>query len=280
MRFRASFINFLNTVPLGWGFLRGSYRQSFEILFDVPSECARHLSSGEADVGLIPVIEYQRIDGLRVLPRISISAKREAKSVLFVCRKPLLEIRRVAVDTSSRTSAALLQIVLQSFYRRSDVVFEPHRPDPSAMLEDHDAALIIGNPALRVPSRPLHVVDLAQEWNRFTGLPFVFAVWAVRSGVDLGPDAALFYQSRDEGLQQLERIAELYSQRLSLPRAEILTYLSEYLDYGLDGENLRGLTTFFEMARDLGLIDTVRPLDFYPLGATHTRTQDASQIRP
>ncbi len=267
MKFRVSFINFLNSVPLGWGFLQGSYRDTFQLLFDVPSECARHLESGQADVGLIPVIEYQRIGGLRVLPEISISSKREVRSVLFVCSKPLLEVRRVAVDTSSRTSAALLEIILRTFYRRDEIVFEPHRPEPAEMLEKYDAALIIGNPALRVPNRPLHVVDLAAEWNRFTGLPFVFAVWAVRAGVELGEAASVFYASRREGLEQLDGIARSYSERLGLPREEVEVYLREHLDYGLDGENLRGLETFFQLAGELGLIEAPRPLRFYPVPA-------------
>lgn len=277
--FRVSFINFLNSVPLGWGFLHGSSRHVFRLLFDVPSECARHLAEGGADVGLIPAVEYQRIAGLRVLPDIAIASKREVRSVLFVCRKPIPAIRRVAVDTSSRTSVALLKIVLRRFYRREEIVFEPHRPDPEAMLECYDAALIIGNPALRIPDRPLHVVDLAQEWNRFTGLPFVFAVWAVRQGVDLGDQATVFYRSRAEGLSRLDRIAEIYSQRLGLSADDIRIYLGEQLDYRLDAENRRGLETFFHLSHQLGLVEGVRPLEFYPYQPAGDRTEDARQIR-
>lgn len=264
-KLKVSFIEYLNSVPLGWGFLKGPYQDAFDILFDVPSQCARHLSTGKADVGLIPAIEYQRIPGLSVLPDISIASKREAKSVLFVSKKPLTEVPSVAVDSSSRTSVALLKILLQKFYGRHSVRYHQESPDPERMLELHDAALIIGNPALKVRRDSLHVYDLANEWNRFTGLPFVFAVWAVRSGADLGEQAQIFYRSREQGLKEIDSIASLYSKKLGVEAGEIREYILENLNYSLDQDNLRGLQTFFDTAAELGLIASSRSLQFYPV---------------
>ncbi|MFQ5739104.1 MAG: menaquinone biosynthetic enzyme MqnA/MqnD family protein [Acidobacteriota bacterium] len=264
MKFRLSFINFLNSVPLGWSFLNGHHRDVFELSFDVPSECARRLANGRADVGLIPVIEYQNIEGLRVLPDISISSKREVKSVLFVSNVALSEVRRIAVDTSSRTSVALLKILFQVFYRRDSVSFEPLPPQPDMMLQSHDAALIIGNPALKMSLGSREVYDLAGEWYRFTGLPFVFAFWAARPGVDLGQQAALFYQSKREGLGAIQRIGQLYSQKLGLAPADIEAYILRNLDYSLDEANLRGLRTFYRLAAEIGLIPAAKGLQFYP----------------
>ncbi len=265
MKNRISFINFLNSVPLGWNFLRGEYSADFEILFDVPSECASHLAEGQADVGLIPVIEYQRIPGLRILPGISISAKREVRSVLFVSRVPLERVETVGLDTSSRTSAALLKILLKLFYGRDSIRYEEHPPRPAEMLRRFDAALLIGNPALHLPRKGLHTYDLAREWRRFTGLPFVFAFWAVRKDVDLQDRVAHFYESRRDGLREMETIAEEYSRRLGLSADEIRTYLREHLDYSLDEENLKGLETFFELARQEDLIEYIDPIRFYPV---------------
>ena len=265
MKLKVSFIEFLNSVPLGWGFLHGPYQDAFELVFDVPSQCARRLSRGEVDIGLIPAIEYQNIPDLRVIPDIAIASKREVKSVLFVSKVPLRQIKSIALDTSSRTSVVLLKILLQHYYGRDLIRYCDERPDPQSMLREHDAALIIGNPALTVSDHSLHVYDLAREWNRFTGLPFVFAFWAVRPGVDLGEQAKFFTLSRDQGLKQVESIAKMYSRKLGVPVAEIKDYIRT-LNYSLDESNQRGLNTFFELAAQLGLISQPRPLLFYETG--------------
>jgi chorismate dehydratase len=264
MKLKVSFIDYLNSVPLGWGFLQGPDQDAFDLLFDVPSECARHLSTGEADIGLIPVIEYQRTPDLLVLPDIAIASKREVKSVLFVSKVPLTEVRNVAVDTSSRTSVALLKILLYKFHGLDSITFQEESPDPDKMLELYDAALIIGNPALKVAQGGLHIHDLAREWNQFTGLPFVFAFWSVRAEVNLGTQQEIFYRSRDLGLKEVDSIARLYSKKLAVPEQEIRTYILENLNYSLDEANLRGLEAFYEAAAELGLISSPRPLKFYP----------------
>ncbi|HLV01786.1 MAG TPA: menaquinone biosynthesis protein [Acidobacteriota bacterium] len=261
-RLKVSFIEFLNSVPLGWGFLHGTDRGAFDLMFDVPSQCATHLEEGAADVGLIPVIEYQRIEGLRVLPGISIASRREVKSVLFVSRSPIEEVKEVAVDTSSRTSVALLKILLHRFYGRSDVSLHPHSPQPRRMLERYGSALVIGNPALRIPKDGVYVYDLANEWHRFTRLPFVFAFWAVRKDVELGSAREIFYRSREEGLANIDRIADHYSAILGLQVQEVEDYIRHNLHYDLDADNLAGLELFYQLAHELGLISEVTPLRF------------------
>lgn len=280
MKQRISFIEFLNSVPLGWGFLNGSCRDQFDLLLDVPSRCARRLAEGEAEVGLIPVIEYQNIPGLTVIPDISIASKQEVKSVLFVSRKRVQEVKSVALDTSSRTSAALLKILMALKFGKHDLQYAPHPPKLDAMLSDFDAALVIGNPALNVGGPDLFVLDLAREWNELTGLPFVFAFWAVRPGVDLEGKEVLFRRSKEEGLRHIKDISKIYSQRLNLPSREIEDYLRFNLDYSLDGANLRGLGKFYRLARDLDLIPSIRPIEFYR-GPIPSQEEDlARQNRP
>jgi len=259
---RISFIEFLNAAPLGWGFLHGSLKGRHQILFDVPSECARKLASGAADAGLIPVIEYQRISGLRVVPGISIAARAEVRSVLFLSRKPIHDVQTVAVDVSSRTSVVLLKILLEEFHGCRGVDYVEFPPNPRTMLEEADAALLIGNPALAISRHGLYVYDLAAEWNRFTGLPFVFAFWAVREGVELAEAGGDFEQSRREGLQSIPFISEWYSSRLPISSPEIRQYLTGNLNYRLDEANLEGLRRYYDLAAKLGLIERPRPLEF------------------
>ncbi|MGH9339813.1 MAG: menaquinone biosynthetic enzyme MqnA/MqnD family protein [Acidobacteriota bacterium] len=262
MKPRVSFIDFLNSVPLGWGFLHGSHRGAFEVLFDVPSQCAEHLRTGQADIGLIPAIEYQNIPGLRILPDISIASKREVKSVLFASRLSLKEVSRVAVDSSSRTSVALLKIVLETFHGNRSVSYTVEPPDPSRILEGYDAALVIGNPALKIRPGPYRIHDLAAEWNRFVGLPFVFAFWAVREDFELGEQSRIFYESRDEGLANVEEIARIYSEKLAIPQDEIRRYIRENLSYWLGEADIRGLEEFYRLAEEIGIIEKRKPLHF------------------
>ena len=267
-RIRVSFIEFLNSVPLGWAFLQGHHQEEFDLRLAVPSECADHLAAGKADVGLIPAIEYQRIPGLRVLPDLSISSRREVRTVLFASLVPLEQVESIALDTSSRTSVVLLRIILEKFLGRQNITYHPHEPDPERMLSRFDGALIIGNPAFQVRRDRFLLHDLAQEWYRFTGLPFVFALWAVREGVELGNKAGLFLLSRQAGLRSVATIAETYSQKLGVSRDVISSYLLDNLDYSLDAVHLRGLELFFQHARELGVISRVEPIRFYDLART------------
>jgi len=264
-KLKVSFIEFLNAIPLGWGFLHGSHRGAFNVLFDIPSECAKHLARDEADVGLIPVIEYQRIPGLQVIPGISISSRREVQSVLFASRIPLEQISTVALDRSSRTSAVLLKILMSEFYGRKSIIYTEREPDPKFMLRDYDSALLIGHNAIKASLNGLRVYDLAQEWYRFTGLPFVFAFWATREGVVLSSEEQeIFHRSRAEGMQAFNQISDLYSARLSMSPAEIYSYLKYNLDYSLDEKNLSGLQYFYELACKIGEIDRPAAPRFLP----------------
>lgn len=280
MTLRVSVVQYLNTAPLVWGLLHGPGRDRFEFFFTTPACCADHLGAGHADVGIIPSIEYQRIAGLKVLPGISIASKRQVRSVLLLANVPIDQVGTVALDTSSRTSAALVHVLFRKFYAR-DVTTKPASPDPSAMLRAADAALLIGDPAL-VYFHQAHtarrnystgkgrkagdvlVYDLAAEWKRFTGLPFVFAIWACRSDpacnlTGLGRD---FERSRDEGLAHIEEIAAEWAPRLGLSAEDLRIYLTGNIDYTLDSENLAGLRLFYRLAHEVGAIPEVRDLEF------------------
>src|SRR5271169_1476453 len=170
---RLSVVQYLNTVPLIWGMLHGEQRGKFDLQLTVPSGCADAVAQRQADVGIVPSIEYQRLEGVAILPGMSIASKREVKSVLLLSKMPLEQVQTVALDESSRTSAALVRILMQKFYSRS-VSFSPAAPEPAEMLGRADAALLIGDPALTYGGPAAHVYDLAREWRNFTGLPFVF----------------------------------------------------------------------------------------------------------
>ncbi len=183
LRARFGIVHYLNSWPLAWTFLRRQGPAWAEPVYLPPSRVADGLASGDLEVGLVPSAELQRIPGLAVVPGLCIASQHEVKSVLLVSQVPPERIRRVALDESSRTSAVLVQLLLAERHGvRPEVA--PFRPELEAMLATADAALLIGDPALRVDRRGLHVVDLAAEWRALTGLPFVFAVWAVAKDVE------------------------------------------------------------------------------------------------
>ena len=256
-----------------WDFEHGDAAKDFEISYTVPSLCAAALAANEADIGIIPAVTYAQIPGLVILPNIAIAAKDHVRSILLISRKPLEEIDTVAADTSSRTSVALAQVLFAKFFGGPRQI-TPHSPDLDAMLASHDAALLIGDPALVVASAksPYYFYDLAHEWRVRTGKPFIFAFWAVRLdalsrlpwGVNL---SKVFQQSRDHGLQpeSIAILAKEWSPRLGLAEDEVTSYLTQNIHYFLDRENHSGLQLFLQYAQELGLIRQVPDLRF--LGA-------------
>jgi chorismate dehydratase len=270
MALRVSAISFLNTAPLMWDFEHGEtaaqLRENFSITYTVPSQCAEELKMDLADIGIIPAAAYTTIHGLTIIPDVAIASKNVVRSILLVSKVPAERIRNVATDDSSRTSAALVEIFLRKFvgvnpgFRRQKAVL-------NEMLQWHDAALLIGDPALQAKTDGYYVYDLAEQWRRWTGRPFVFAFWAVRKAAlnSVSSDVNLpeiFQHSRDGGLKHIPETAEEWSPRLELPAPLISSYLTENIDYGLDAENLEGLRLFYKYAAEMNVLPEAPELDF------------------
>lgn len=253
-KLRVGIVDFLNSRPLAWGFLQGHHADRFAASYHPPAAVARRLAAGSLDVGLIPSIEVPRIGGLEVVPGLCVAATHEVRSVLLVARRPLAEVRRVALDANSRTSAALTRILAAERWGIAPDYVEA-APDVETMLAGADAALVIGDPALQVDRERWTVVDLAAEWQALTGLPFVFAVWAARSETAALPDLAeVFADSLRFGLAHLDAIVAEASAELSLPPDLVRTYLTENLRYTLGDRERAGLDEFWRRARAHGLI--------------------------
>lgn len=267
-RVRVSTIAYLNTVPLTWSLLRQP-PPNLEFIFTVPSQCAGQMARGEADVGIIPSIEYQRIPGLAVLAGPAIASRTRVQSILLLTGRPLDQIRTVAADTSSRTTIALAELVLRCRYG-CPVQMAPHAPDPAAMLKQCDAAILIGDPALQYSLRPLPgiwSVDLVAEWRVWTGLPFVFAFWAARAEVADPELAQLFREARDRGVAAIAEIVPEEARRRGLPESLVQEYLLRNICYDMDAECRAGLERFYSLAAEHGLIPGVAPLNLvHPAG--------------
>src|SRR5256714_1780918 len=242
--------SYLNTAPLIWSFLHGSQRDSVELFTDTaPARCAEMLERGEVDAALVPVIEYQRMPEVLLVPDVCVGSKSAVRSVVLVTRRNnLKKVERVALDESSRTSVALVKIIFREF-----LGFEPEwissAPDLKSMLAHADAALIIGDPAMKIPRDQFRVFDLATLWREFTGFGFVFAMWMVRNDSNEKLRAINFAAARDEGLAHLDKIAAENETPVGLSREEIRTYLTENIAFRVDEEMEKGLNLYFELAQ-------------------------------
>jgi chorismate dehydratase len=270
-RLRISAISYLNTAPLMWDFERGDADRDFDVSYTLPSACAHALETGAADIGIIPAAAYTQVPGLIVLPGIAIASRQPVRSILLVSKLPLEEIRTVALDTSSITSVALTKVLFEKWLGGGRT-FTTMAPDIERMLALNDAGLVIGDPALQIDRARFRTLDLAEEWIRYTGKPFVFAFWAVRQDAlrDASPDldlAAVFRKSRDHGLESssLDQIAREWAPRLRLTESDVRVYLTENIHYHLDAACLEGLQLFYRYAAEIGALPAAPEMDF--LGA-------------
>lgn len=258
---RIGAVNYLNTKPLIENL--SAFAPQARLSLEVPSKLADQLAAGELDVALIPVIEYFRGDNYSIVPDVSIASRGPVLSVTLFSKVPWKEICSVALDEGSRTSAALAQILLNDRYGVSPRL-EPLPLDRDAESAATDAVLLIGDRAMRacLPGFT-YAYDLGQEWNEWTGLPFVYAVWAVRSGVDLhGVDRAIV-EAKNHGLQRVGVIAQREAPLLGLDAGFCRRYLDTIIHFDFGPREEAGLKRFYELACELGLAPKGVELDYY-----------------
>ena len=276
-RLKISAISYLNTAPLMWDFEHGKAGVDFDISYTVPSRCAEQLREGSADIGIIPAAAYATVPNLLILPDVAIASRQPVRSILLVSALPLEQIKTVALDTSSLTSVALTKVLFAKWWGGGRT-FTPMAPDLADMLQTHDAALLIGDPALKVDRSKYQTYDLAEEWIRLTGKPFVFAFWAVRrealekAGLRLDLPH-IFRQSRDRGLEpsNVARIAQEWSQKLGLTEEEVRDYLTRNIYYNLDTNCMDGLRLFLNYAEQCGALPAVPSLELLQAVQEHPR---------
>ena len=296
-KLRISIVQYLNTAPLVWGFTNGPLAGKYDLSFTVPSQCAEALRGGTVDIAIIPAIEYQRIPGLVVLPELAIASQNRVRSLLIIAKKPIEQVRSIALDRSSRSTQALTRILAARHWKIDPDFFETE-PDLSQMLEKADAALLIGDPALRlsiaieknstvrpqgravcqaatlgIPGAEIfHIYDVVGEWRKFSSLPAVMAVWAARPEVATPEVLADFSASRDFGLSQIPAICLEAARELELPQPALESYLRHNIDFSLGEENRRGLERYFHEAAKLGLIAQEKKIEWA------TMTKEAAQV--
>lgn len=251
---RIGIVRYLNARPLWHGLADAPSRPW--LLLDYPSRLAEQLRAGQLDVALIPSVEYLRGApfGLRILPGLAIAARGPVHSVKLLCRVEPSRIERLALDDGSRTSQALARIWLAEAHGVRPDRIETLPIGVSPLESTADAVLVIGDRAMRPPGPGfLHEIDLAEAWHALTGLPFVFALWVARPGVDLGDLPATLLACRDAGLRDAPAIAASHGPPLGLAPDAALDYLTRVLSYDLGPSDIAGLRLFARKAAEHGL---------------------------
>ena len=258
---RLGAVGYLNARPLTWALDRAPER--WQIRYDVPSVCSALLDAGEVDLGLVPSIDYLQAADYRLVPGVGIGSRGPVASVALFARTPIEAVRRIALDTSSRTSVALVKVLCHHRFH-IEPQFVPHGPDLGAMTRESDAALLIGDPALEAEPSPLglHKIDLGAEWTAMTGLPFIYAAWTGRAGAVTSSDVHLLQEAQEEGARSTTAIAAEYGRGNAAATARAAAYLRDNVRYGLGPEEVAGLQLFLDYAADLKAARRHRRLEF------------------
>lgn len=260
---RISASSYSNTAPLVWSFLYGQNRGKIELIMDnAPARSAELLAQNRVDAALVPVIEYQRIENVKLVPNVCVGAREKVRSVCLVTKgEDLQDAKTVALDVSSKTSVSLTQIIFREFFG-SEPKYQTTKPDIAAMLAEFDCALLIGDPALTLDEKIYRKFDLAALWKSFTNFGFVFAMWMARAEKIETVRAIDFAAARDEGLAHLDEIISNYKSEVKLSRADFKKYLAENISYSIDDSMRKGLELFFRLAHKNNLIGNFQPLQF------------------
>jgi chorismate dehydratase len=270
MAIRIGAVSYLNARPLVSGL--NEHPERFSIRYDLPSRCAALLVAGTIDLGLVPSIEYLAGD-YRLVPGIGVVSDGPVASVALFTQVPIDRVRSIALDTSSRTSVALTRVLCAHHFGIAPA-FVTHGPDLAEMLTAADAALLIGDPALFADSAALGVekVDLGAEWQRMTGLPFVYALWTGRPDV-IGPgETALLQQARDRGIESSEQVARELFPDDPVRQAIGASYLRENIRHVVGERELAGLARFYDLAHLVGAAPGRRPIRLYEEAGTAALT--------
>ena len=258
---RVGAVNYLNTKPLIERLM--DFAPNIELSLDLPSRLADRMASGDLEIGLIPIIEYFRGENYSFVPNIAIGSRGPVLSVTLFSRVPWPEIRSVALDEGSRTSSTLTRILLQKRYGINPEV-RPLAIDRSAEDLATDAVLLIGDRAMRacLPGYRF-AYDLGEEWTDWTGLPMVYAVWAIRGDVELGETEKAFHRAKEFGLSRAGEIAQREAPLLGLDPGYCRRYLTNIVRYDLGSTELAGLKRFHQLAAELKLAPQGANLDFH-----------------
>jgi len=253
---RLGVVSYLNARPLICGLERES---AVRLDFDVPSRLTARLLGGEFDAALVPVVDLLRHqDELQIVSNACIGCDGETLTVRIFSQVPPTDIRRIHLDLDSHTSVILARLIWPALYGK-DVSFV--QLQDAASLEQCESVLLIGDKVVGIsPDQFRYQIDLGSAWMTWTGLPFVFAVWAADRARDMRSLGEMLDAARDRGVRKAGQLAIEYGPGHGWPAALAQQYLERYLTFGLTDKHVEGMIRFFDRATASGLVPRAQEL--------------------
>lgn len=247
---RISAVRYSNSYPLIYGLRESGIEDEAVIAIDHPSDCAYKLSGNLADIGLVPVAVIPEIKDARIISEYCIGTNAPVRTVMLLSNVPLERIKRINLDYRSRSSVALARVLAVKFWHRN---FDWHLTDPGfnfANIPDNEGVVIIGDQCFELEGQYKYSTDLAVEWKKFTGLPFVFAVWVANR--EINPAfIERFNKALDYGINNIGKAVEKFREGSSMPFDVLVSYLYNNIDYRLNNEKKVAMNTFINYLKDI-----------------------------
>jgi len=250
-KIRVSAISYLNTAPFVYGLQHSDILQNIDIAFDYPSECARKLQQNESDIGIIPVAALLSLPKYEIISKYCIGAVGAVRTVALFSNSPLEKIERIYLDYQSRTSVNLAKILSKNYWKITPE-WMPFTPSQDANgLEPHEGLVIIGDRVFNSEKHYKYCYDLAEEWFKFTGLPFVFAVWASVKTLD-NDFIDSFNSALGLGLQNIPLSVDNFNLKY-IGKSEAIDYLNKNISYNLDDRKKKAIEMFLNQVKEVNL---------------------------
>ncbi|MBN1822601.1 MAG: menaquinone biosynthesis protein [Prolixibacteraceae bacterium] len=247
-RIRLSVVSYLNSKPFVYGLFNSGVQKNAEISLDIPSKVAAKLEYDQADVGLVPVAALIENDQLEIITKKCIGSKGKVRTVVLASQVPVEQVETILMDYQSRTSVVLAKVLAKNFWKKSFNWENTTSGFENKLIEKNTAAVVIGDRVFEIEKRYKYIYDLSNEWLKFTGLPFVFAVWAANKSVEKKIQKELC-DAFNLGLNNLDKVVS--SEEKNYSGIDIFEYLTENIQFELDNEMNKGMQLFFELAKKL-----------------------------
>lgn len=247
---RISAVRYSNTYPLIYGLEHSGIELNAEIEIDHPADTAKKIIEGKADIGLIPVVAIHQNPALSIVGDFCIGSRGPVRTVLLLSNKPIEELDTIYLDYRSRTSVALTRLLAGKFWKRDFRWVATDREFSFLNIADNEGLVLIGDQCYEMESHYSHRTDLAVEWNKYTGLPFVFACWVANKSFS-SKFLEKFNKAMAYGLANIDMVVEAYGNRGSMPPDVLKDYLTNNIDFLLDDEKRIAMHAFFKYLDEL-----------------------------
>ncbi|MDZ7739442.1 MAG: menaquinone biosynthesis protein [Bacteroidales bacterium] len=249
-KIRISAVKYSNTYPLLYGLLHSGIELNADIEIDHPADCARKVSAGEADIGLVPVVIIPSIPGLSIIGDYCIGTEGPVRTVLLLSNKPVNTLDTIYLDHRSRTSVALTRLLAHKFWKCRFKYKDTSEDFNFTGIADNEGVVLIGDQCYDMESDFSYKTDLAVEWNKYTGMPFVFACW-VSNKTFSEQFIAKFNKALEYGVNSIDRVVDYYRSQGSMPPDVLDDYLNNNIDYIFDNRKKKAMNTFFDYLEEI-----------------------------